>query len=77
MDIHTSRILPNLDLPKIGGANVLDVAEKDNLGYLSTTEGVFKLPLTTAVPKSFGGSFIDYVIVNGKDTLTFRVVKRG
>ena len=68
LDIHTNQILSNLDLPNIKGANVLDVAEIGDKGYLTTAEGVYKLPLNIAAPKLRPTGYLDYVIVNGHDT---------
>lgn len=70
LDIHTDRILQNLDLPRVQGANVLDVAERGDFGYLTTVEGVYKVPLNWGINKVEPIGYLDYVIVNGKDTLS-------
>lgn len=69
LDINTGNVLRNLDLPKLEGANVLDVAEKGDFGYFTTSEGAYKLPLGLAAKKLQPKGYLDYVIVNGKDTL--------
>lgn len=72
LDIYTGRILQNLDLPRVEGANVLDVAEQGNFGYLATANGVYKVPLKRVVQKAEPKGYLDYVIVNGKDTVQGR-----
>ena len=69
LDIYTGRILQNLDLPRVEGANVLDVAEQGDFGYLATANGVYKVPLKRVVEKAEPRGYLDYVIVNGKDTV--------
>lgn len=69
LDLHTNQVLKNLDLPRLKGANVLDVAEKGNNGYLTTAEGVYRLPLNLAAPKAQPTGYLDYVVVNGRDTV--------
>lgn len=70
LDIHTGRILQNIDLPKIEGANVLDVAESGEVGYIATANGVYKVPFRLAAQKPSPKGFLDYVIANGRDTMT-------
>lgn len=69
LDIHTGRILQNLDFPRKLGVNVLDVAELGDFGYLTTVEGVYKVPLNLAIKRVAPKGYLDYVIVNGRDTL--------
>ncbi len=67
-DIKSDRILP-IDLPNINDADVFDVAEKDGYAYLTTAEGIYKVPLTGAIEKRAPLGYLDYVVVNNKDTL--------
>jgi signal transduction histidine kinase len=72
LDIYSGRILQNLDFPSVEGANVLDVAEKDDFGYLALAKGVYKVPLNLAVKRPEPKAYLDYVIVKGKDTVLQR-----
>ena len=45
LDIETETLLKNIDLPKINGANVFDVAELEGYGYLTTADGIYKIPM--------------------------------
>lgn len=67
-DIKSDRILP-IDLPNINDADVFDVAEKDGFAYLTTAAGIYKVPLTGAIEKRAPFGYLDYVLVNNKDTL--------
>ena len=69
MDVQTETLLKNLDLPKINGANVFDVAEWQGYGYLTTAEGIYKIPMNTASEDMVPTGYIDAVIVNNEDTL--------
>jgi two-component sensor histidine kinase/ligand-binding sensor domain-containing protein len=69
MDIQTETLLKNLDLPKINGANVFDVAEWLGYGYLTTAEGIYKIPMNTASEDRMPTGYLDAVIINNKDTL--------
>jgi signal transduction histidine kinase len=69
MDIQTEALLKNLDLPKINGANVFDVAEWNGYGYLTTAEGIYKIPMNTASEDRIPTGYLDAVIVNNIDTL--------
>lgn len=68
-DIKTDQVLQNIDLPIIEGDNVFDVAEKDGFAYLTTAKGVYKVPMQVSVKKTAPEGFMDYVVVNNKDTL--------
>ncbi|HET7897599.1 MAG TPA: hypothetical protein VFL47_08015, partial [Flavisolibacter sp.] len=72
LDIHSNQILRNLDLPKIEGTNVLDVAEKGNMSYLTTSGGIYRVPFNRVAVKMRPAGFLDYVLVNGTDTLQQR-----
>ncbi|CAN5577745.1 hypothetical protein BH11BAC5_BH11BAC5_54670 [soil metagenome] len=67
-DIKSDRILP-IDLPNINDADVFDVAEKDGYAYLTTADGIYKVPLTGTIEKGAPFGYLDYVVVNNKDTL--------
>ncbi|HEV7331981.1 MAG TPA: triple tyrosine motif-containing protein [Flavisolibacter sp.] len=69
LDIHSRRILPNLDLPNIPGANILDIAEMGNFGYLTTAESIYKVPLNISAATVRPTGYLDYVIINGRDTV--------
>lgn len=69
LDIHTHQVLQNIDLPKVEGSNVLDVTEMGNNAYLATAEGIYKVPLNVIASKTTPKGFLDYIIVDGKDTL--------
>lgn len=68
-DTETSQILQNIDLPVIEGDNVFDVAEKDNFAYLTTAEGIYKVPIQVAVSRPPPQGFLDYILVNNRDTI--------
>lgn len=69
LDTKTDRILNNIDLPKLIGTDVFDVAEKNGYAYLTTASGIYKLPLNVPVAKKQVPGYLDYVVVNNKDTL--------
>ncbi len=68
-DTKSDRVL-QIDLPKIAGADVFDVAEKNGYAYLTTAEGIYKVPIKGAIEKRAPAGYLDYVIVNNEDTLT-------
>jgi len=70
LDIETERLLENIDLPKINGADVFDVAEWRGFGYLTTADGVFKIPMSAPAENRLPQGFLDAVIVSNKDTIT-------
>lgn len=69
LDIHTNQILQNIDLPNVAGSNVLDITELGDYSYVATAEGVYKIPLNVAAVKTQPKGYLDYVIINGRDTL--------
>lgn len=70
LNIHTNRIVENLALPDVDGANVLDIAEKGEAGYVATANGVYKVPLNLSYKAERPIGFLDHVIVNDRDTLS-------
>ena len=69
LDIETETLLKNIDLPKINGANVFDVAEWEGYGYLTTSEGIYKIPMNIVSEDRTPTGYLDAVIVNNRDTL--------
>jgi hypothetical protein len=69
LDIHTNRIVQHIDLPKLAGSNVLDVAEMGNYAYLTMAEGIYKIPLNIVASKTQPKGFLDYIVVDNKDTI--------
>ena len=68
INIETESLL-NIDLPKINGANVFDVAEWQEYAYLTTAEGIYKIPMNESGIESPPKGYLDAFIVNNKDTL--------
>jgi hypothetical protein len=68
-DTKNDKILQYIDLPKIIGADVFDVAEKNGYGYLTTANGVYKVPMNITVERKAPQGYLDYVVVNNNDTL--------
>jgi hypothetical protein len=68
-DTNSDSILNHIDLPKIIGTDVFDVAEKNGYAYLTTANGIYKVPMYMAVEKRALFGYLDYVVVNNKDTL--------
>src|SRR5687768_16793420 len=69
LDIETETLLKNIDLPKINGANVFDVAEWEGYGYLTTSDGIYKIPMNVISEDRTPTGYLDAVIVNNRDTL--------
>ena len=69
LDIVTENLVTDIDLPRINGANVFDVAEWQGYGYLTTADGVYKIPMNKTMREPAPGGFLDAVIVNNKDTV--------
>jgi hypothetical protein len=69
LDIETETLLKNIDLPKVNGANVFDVAEWQGYGYLTTSDGIYKIPMNTLSEDKTPTGYLDAVIVNNRDTL--------
>jgi signal transduction histidine kinase len=69
LDIETETLLQNIDLPKVNGANVFDVAEWQGYGYLTTSDGIYKIPMNTLSEDKTPAGYLDAVIVNNRDTL--------
>ena len=69
-DTKNDKILQYIDLPKIIGADVFDVAEKNGYGYLTTANGVYKVPMNITVERKAPQGYLDYVVVNNSDTLS-------
>jgi signal transduction histidine kinase len=61
--------LNRIDLPKIIGTDVFDVAEKNGFAYLTTAGGIYKVPMNLTGSKKQLSGYLDYVVVNNKDTL--------
>jgi two-component sensor histidine kinase len=74
MNIETESLL-NIDLPKINGANVFDVAEWQGYGYLTTSEGIYKIPMNESDVEAPPEGYLETVIVNNKDTLQSTNIK--
>jgi signal transduction histidine kinase len=68
-DIKSDKILQYIDLPKIIGSDVFDVAEKDEYAYLTTANGVYKIPMNITAEKTVPLGYLDYVVVDNRDTL--------
>jgi len=68
-DTKSDRILNRIDLPKVIGTDVFDVAEKKGFAYLTTADGIYKVPMNLGVAKKQLAGYLDYVVVNNKDTL--------
>ena len=68
-DTKNDSILNNIDLPKILGAEVFDVDEKDGFAYITTADGIYKVPMNIKVKKRAPLGYLDYAVANNKDTL--------
>jgi hypothetical protein len=68
-DTKSDSILNHIDLPKIIGTDVFDVAEKNGYAYLTTANGIYKIPMNALVEKRPPLGYVDYVVVNNRDTL--------
>ena len=69
LDIENETLLTNIDLPKVNGANVFDVAEWKGYAYLTTSDGIYKIPMNTTSEDRIPTGYLDAVIVNNSDTL--------
>jgi len=69
LDIKSDKILQYIDLPKIIGSDVFDVAEKNGLAYLTTANGVYKIPMNITAERKAPLGYLDYVVVDNGDTL--------
>lgn len=67
-DIETNKVLQHIDMPVIKGDNVFDVAEKGGYAYLTTAEGIYKVPMNAPVSRPAPKGYLDYVLVNNRDT---------
>lgn len=74
-DTKNDKILQYIDLPKIIGADVFDVAEKNGYGYLTTANGIYKVPMNITVERKAPQGYLDYVVVNNNDTLSKKDIK--
>ena len=68
-DTKNERVLNDIELPKIMGAEVFDADEENACAYLTTADGIYKIPMKAQVEKKQPVGFLDYVVVNNKDTL--------
>ncbi len=75
LDINAEKVLANIDLPSIGGANAYDVIEVDNIAYLTSGEGLYKISLSPSAVDEHLNSYLNYVVVNNKDTVTASHIK--
>ena len=66
MDIETETLLKGVDLPKVNGANVFDVAEWGGFAYLTTAEGLYKIPLTGPDEERIPLGYLDAVVVSNQ-----------
>ncbi len=69
LDMNSEKLINNLELPKVNGANVFDVAEWNGFGFLATEEGIYKIRMNNVGEDLAPTGFLDAVIVNNKDTL--------
>ena len=68
-DTKNNSILNQIDLPRLTGADVFDVDEKNSYAYLATVDGIYKIPMNIPLQKKAPAGYLDYVVVNNKDTL--------
>ena len=68
-DTEKCRILNYIELPKIGGADVFDVDEKNGYAYLATADGLYKIPMKVQVEKKMPVGYLEYVVADNRDTL--------
>lgn len=69
LNISTGKVVKDIELPNLNGANVFDVAEWKGHGYLTTADGIYKLPLVASLQQPPPAGYLDAVIVNNQDTL--------
>jgi signal transduction histidine kinase/ligand-binding sensor domain-containing protein len=70
LDMRTEKLLQNNNLPRINGANAFDVAEWGGYGYITTAEGVYKIPLSPTAAEPAPQGYLDAIVLNNKDTLS-------
>jgi len=68
-DTKSDKILQNIDVPKVIGTDVFDVAERNGYAYLTTANGLYKIPMNIPAVKKTPTGYLDYVVVNNSDTL--------
>lgn len=69
LDIDKETIITEVDLPVVVGSTMVDAAEVNDTAYISSTEGVYRVPLKSASVQYPIRSYITYVLANNKDTL--------
>jgi signal transduction histidine kinase len=69
LDIDAEEIISEVDLPVIVGSTMVDVAEIGDTAYLTSTEGLYRVPLKSAKDQFEIKSYINYVVVNNRDTI--------
>lgn len=69
LDIDTEEIISEVDLPVVVGSTMVDVAEVGDTAYLTSTDAVFRVPLKAAGGQYNIRSYINYVLVNNRDTI--------
>ena len=68
-DIETEAILTEIDLPSVVGSTMIDVVEIGDTALISSIDGVYKVPLDANPAQPLVRTYINYVLVNSKDTL--------
>ena len=69
LDLDSEEIISEVDLPVVMGSTMVDVAEIGDTAYLTSTEAVYRVPLKTAGGQYRIRSYINYVLVNNRDTI--------
>lgn len=69
LDIDSEEIISEVDLPVVVGSTMVDVAEIGDTAYLTSSEAVYRVPLKSAGGQFNIRSYINYVVINNKDTV--------
>ncbi|HEX2532754.1 MAG TPA: ATP-binding protein [Chitinophagaceae bacterium] len=70
MDVTTLQIRSDLEFPNIAGINAFDVAEWNGSAYITTEEGIYKVPVNQRTVATVPDSYLNYVLINSTDTVT-------
>ena len=69
MDVDNETIITEIDLPVLIGSTMVDVTELNDTAFLTSTEGVYKVPLKSSANSHPIRSYLTYALANNKDTL--------
>lgn len=68
LDIDKEAIISEVDIPVVG-STLVDAEELNDTAYISSMEGIYRVPLKSASAQFPIRSYITYVLANNRDTL--------